>query len=108
LFRYVKTVDDVMQDPRQWIDGWVAINPNISETEQDKVTDHISRGSNAITSICLSFRFHSIFWINWPLALIFCTCVGHYHGSQGTETEYHRSTSRCSWSDFNPRSRTVF
>jgi len=42
-------------------------------------------------SVCLSVCFHSMFRTDWPLALIFCTCVGHYHGSQRIETEGHRS-----------------
>jgi len=44
---------------------------------------------------------------NW-LTLIFCVCMGHYHGLQGIETEGHRSRSRLGWSDLNPRLRTGF
>jgi len=33
--------------------------------------------------VCPSICFHFIFWTEWPLALIFCMCVGHYHGLQG-------------------------
>jgi len=72
------------------------------------ITDCASMGGNAIASIHLSIFFHSIFWTNWPLALIFCTCVGHYHGSQMTETESHRSRSRCGRSGLDIWSRTVY
>jgi len=52
-------------------------------------------------SVCPSVCFHGIFWTDWPLTLIFCMCVGHYHGSQGIETEDHTSRSRCGWCDLD-------
>jgi len=55
------------------------------------ITDHISMGGNAITSVCLtSICFQSIFRTNWPLILNFCTWVGHDHSSQGIEGQGHR------------------
>jgi len=51
--------------------------------------------------------FHSTFRTDWPLALIFCMCVGHYRGLHGIETERSRSRSRRGRSDLDRRSRTA-
>jgi len=64
-------------------------------------------------SFCPSVCFHSIFRADWPLALIFCTCVGHYHGSHGIETEGHKSrsgrlTSVLDWGQFSRHYYVVF
>jgi len=37
----------------------------------DLITDHVSTGANAIVSVHSSVRFHSVFWTNWPLTLVF-------------------------------------
>ena len=46
-------------------------------------TDRVSEKANAIGRVCPSVCFHSIFWTNWPLILIFCVCMGHDHSSPG-------------------------
>ena len=59
------------------------------------------------SSVCLSVCFNSIFGINWPLTLNFCTWVGHDHISQVIESHDNRS-----WVMLmrlvRPRSRAVF
>ena len=50
-------------------------------------------GGNAIVSVRLSVRLfplYSVFLTDWPLTLVFCMCVGHYHGVQEIETEGHK------------------
>jgi len=73
------------------------------------VTDRVSTGGNAIApSVCLSVCLFPLYLSNrLTLALIFCMCVGHYDGSQGIETESHRSWSRRGRSDLDAGSRTV-
>ena len=66
------------------------------------ITDCISEGGNAITSVCLSICFHSICGTNWPLTLKFCMWVGHNHSSQGLKVKV-----RLMWSVW-PRWRAVF
>jgi len=46
----------------------------------------------AFPSVRLSVRFHSNFWTEWPLTLTFRGCIGHDHGSHGTEGQGQRST----------------
>jgi len=68
------------------------------------ITDRVSTGGNAIASvrlsvhpsIRLSVRLFPLYLSNrltFGLDLL-RMCVGHYHGSQGIETEGHRSRSR--------------
>jgi len=61
-------------------------------------------------SIRRTVRLLPLYLLNWPLALIVCLCVGHYHGWQRFETEGHRSRSRSRHgrTDLDPRSSTVF
>ena len=55
------------------------------------ITDRVSTGGNPIASI----RLFPLYLSNrLTFALIFRTYVGHYNGSQGTETEGHRSRSK--------------
>jgi len=64
-------------------------------------------------SVYPSVCFHTLLSFEpTDLALIFCTCVGHYHGSHVIETKGHRLRlglgSRYGWYDLDPRSRVVF
>jgi len=51
--------------------------------------DHISTGGNAVASIHLFIRLFPFCLLktDWPLTVIFCMCVSHYHGLQGIEAE---------------------
>jgi len=71
-------------------------NPN--PVKQVILPTAFSTEGNAIASVRLSVRFPSIFRTDWPLALIFCVCVGHHHGSQETETESQgQGSMRSDW-----------
>ena len=48
-------------------------------------TNCIKASGNAITSVCPSVCFHSIFTTDWLLTWNFCMWVGHDHSSQGIE-----------------------
>jgi len=72
-----------------------------------------STGGNAIASVCLSVRpsvrFHHIFRTDWPLTLIFCVCVGHYHGSQELKLKVTiKVKGQSGRSDLDSRSKTSF
>jgi len=48
------------------------------------ITDRVSTRGNAIASVRQSVVcFNSLFRTDWPLALILCMCVGHYHDWHG-------------------------
>jgi len=78
------------------------------------VTDRVITGGNAVAFVRLSVRLFPLYRLNrltFGLVLLFF-CVGHYHGSQGIETEGHRLglglESRRGWSALDPQSRAVF
>ena len=78
----------------------------------DFITDHVSMGRNAIASVRLSVCLSVCLSVRpFPLYLTFgldlCMCVGHYSGSQGIETEGHRSRLGRSYRHYKSHTYTI-